>query len=92
MEPPRTAATGGLALADSRVFAVGRRELRALDVTDGSTSGAVRLPTPAGLRLGLGPLTEPLCLGGVLYLTTQSGFTGSVAAPGAPAAKGEWSG
>ncbi|GGN95964.1 hypothetical protein GCM10011579_096960 [Streptomyces albiflavescens] len=78
------AETGGLALADGRVFAVGRRELRTLDVTDGSTSGSVRLPTPAGLRLDLGPLAEPLCLGGVLYLTTQSGFTGSVAAPGAP--------
>ncbi|MEU1470914.1 PQQ-binding-like beta-propeller repeat protein [Streptomyces sp. NPDC005761] len=79
------AATGGIALADDRVFAVGRHELRTLDITDGSTSGAVRLPTPAGLRLDLGPLAEPLCLGGVLYLTTQSGYTGSVAAPGAPA-------
>ncbi|MFJ2417019.1 protein kinase domain-containing protein [Streptomyces brevispora] len=85
---PAPAATGGLALADDRVFAVGHRELRTLDITDGSTSGTVRLPTPAGLRLDLGTLAEPLCLGGVLYLTTQSGFTGSVAAPGAPVSKG----
>ncbi|WP_405810954.1 PQQ-binding-like beta-propeller repeat protein [Streptomyces sp. NBC_01520] len=85
---PAPTATGGLALADDRVLAVGRREVRTLDIADGSTSGTVRLPTPAGLRLDLGPLAEPLCLGGVLYLTTQSGFTGSVAAPGAPESKG----
>lgn len=71
---PAPAATGGLALADDRVLAVGRRELRTLDIADGSTSGTVRLPTPAGLRLDLGPLAEPLCLGGVL-LTLMRAMT-----------------
>ncbi|WP_329540185.1 protein kinase domain-containing protein [Streptomyces sp. NBC_01358] len=85
---PAPAATGGLALAGDRVLVVGRQELRALDITDGATSGTVRMPTPAGLRLDFGPLAEPLCLGGVLYLTTQNGFAGSVAAPGAPVPKG----
>lgn len=84
---PAPAAIGGLTLADDRVFAVGRRELRTLDITDGSTSGTVRLPTPEGLHLDPGPLAEPLCLGGILYLTTQSGLTGSVAAPGVPVPK-----
>ncbi|MFE0133012.1 PQQ-binding-like beta-propeller repeat protein [Streptomyces sp. NPDC059037] len=78
---PAPSATGGLALAGGRVIAVGRQEIRTLDISDGSTSGSVRLPTPAGPRLSGGPLAEPLCLGGVLYLTTQSGFTGSIAAP-----------
>ncbi|WP_051859869.1 protein kinase domain-containing protein [Streptomyces anulatus] len=85
---PAPAATGGLALAGDRVFAVGRGEVRTLDITDGSASGSVRLPTPAGLHPDLGPLAEPLCLGGVLYFTTQGGFTGSVAAPGGPVSEG----
>ncbi|WP_345943717.1 PQQ-binding-like beta-propeller repeat protein [Streptomyces sp. SID3212] len=85
---PEPSATGGLALADDRLFVLGRRELLTVDVADGSTSGAVRLPTPAGQRLDLGPLAEPLCLGGVLYLTTQGGFIRSVAAPGIPVSKG----
>ncbi|MBO1336445.1 PQQ-binding-like beta-propeller repeat protein [Streptomyces sp. VRA16 Mangrove soil] len=78
------ASTAALALAGDRVFAVARREIRALDVADGSTGGSVRLPTASGLSLALGPLTEPLVLGGALYLSTQGGAAGSVAAPGRP--------
>ncbi|WP_285567407.1 serine/threonine-protein kinase [Streptomyces sp. RTGN2] len=85
---PAPTSTTGLALADTRVLAVGRRELRTLDITDGSTAGTTHLPTPEGLRLDLGPLAEPLWLGGVLYLTAQTGITGSIAAPGAAVPKG----
>ncbi|MFI7011356.1 protein kinase [Streptomyces sp. NPDC050145] len=75
------AGTGTLLLAGRRVFAVGRREIRGLDVTDGTGARSLRLPAPSGLRLDTGTLAEPLCLGGALYLSTRSGLVGSVAAP-----------
>ncbi|MFJ9040299.1 PQQ-binding-like beta-propeller repeat protein [Streptomyces sp. NPDC102406] len=75
-------ATGALALAGRRLVAVGRREVRTVDVTDGATVGSVDLPAPSGLRLGTGPLAEPLVLGGGLYLTTHTGVTGSVGVSG----------
>ncbi|QNS04038.1 protein kinase domain-containing protein [Streptomyces xanthii] len=75
------AGAGTLLLAGRRVFAVGRREIRGLDVADGTGVRSLRLPAPSGLRLDTGALAEPLCLGGVLYLSTRSGYVGSVAAP-----------